>query len=696
LTALLLWCGSFSAAHTDGGAEAGEADATRIEHALRTQVQVIEGRRVRVTLANDEPHAVTVLTRDTPFDQHRLAPPLRIETLGADGQSTGWLHWHGRLAKRRPPGPDEMLELAPGRTLSVELALDEGWSIDRTGRYRIGLREGWQSAVASPSQLVSRSARRGERLELGFQRQPLPQPIEAILVRRAVPDQAQRRLRTPEYLQCSATQQREIFTAARVAERWVTDSVDALEALSDTQLQRSPRYRAWFGAYDAQRAADVLADLAAIGETIADRQVTFNCDCAQPGVYAYVYPTRAYDVWLCPAFWSAALEGTDSRAGTLVHELSHFRIVAGTSDHVYAHARAKALASTRPDLAIDNADSFEYFVENTPPIALRANDGAPVASSGSSGSADEESLNQGQTRRYTIEQGLTAMVESLSGDADLELYPGRDAEGLPPSCVSRQGPTVSRLDRCDLVGTGPWTAVVVAHTDTRYRFTVDGSTTFGPDRASDDDSGASAGGGGGAMAPLTALLVLLLTGLRACVPGWAGGGGSGWALRGRHGASMLLLGAIAGAGCTGAATSLAAPVAASATLQMTLLPTRPAGTSVRVTVSNRSSIAIRMLSWNTPFESQLSADVFAIMAAGERARYTGRLLKRAWPPPAEAWITLHPGEQRQVEWDLSRHYDLLDDGPWQVSLQASGIEALSADGASVSLGPADEPILLRR
>ena len=58
--------------------------------------------------------------------------------------------------------------------------------------------------------------------------------------------------------------------------------------------------------------------------------------------------------------------GTDSKAGTLVHEMSHFDIVAGTEDHVYGQAGAKSLAISDPARAVDNADSHEYFAENTP------------------------------------------------------------------------------------------------------------------------------------------------------------------------------------------------------------------------------------------------------------------------------------------------------------------------------------------
>jgi peptidyl-Lys metalloendopeptidase len=55
-----------------------------------------------------------------------------------------------------------------------------------------------------------------------------------------------------------------------------------------------------------------------------------------------------------------------SRGGTLIHEMSHFDVVAATDDIVYGQDGARALADSNPDDAIKNADSHEYFSENTP------------------------------------------------------------------------------------------------------------------------------------------------------------------------------------------------------------------------------------------------------------------------------------------------------------------------------------------
>jgi peptidyl-Lys metalloendopeptidase len=93
--------------------------------------------------------------------------------------------------------------------------------------------------------------------------------------------------------------------------------------------------------------------------------VTVDCGCNE-SYYAYVYPNQPYKIYVCKAFWSAPLTGTDSKGGTLVHEMSHFTVVAGTDDLAYGQQAAGQLAISDPNKAINNADSHEYFGENTP------------------------------------------------------------------------------------------------------------------------------------------------------------------------------------------------------------------------------------------------------------------------------------------------------------------------------------------
>ena len=79
-------------------------------------------------------------------------------------------------------------------------------------------------------------------------------------------------------------------------------------------------------------------------------------------------PDQFGKIYLCGAFWNAPNTGTDSKAGTLIHESSHFTVNGGTSDWAYGQSDCKSLAISNPARAIDNADSHEYFAENRPAL----------------------------------------------------------------------------------------------------------------------------------------------------------------------------------------------------------------------------------------------------------------------------------------------------------------------------------------
>jgi peptidyl-Lys metalloendopeptidase len=130
------------------------------------------------------------------------------------------------------------------------------------------------------------------------------------------------------------------------------------------------RYSGWFGTIDAARSTTVARHFMAIRDGFANKPVTVDCGCNE-AYYAYVYPNQPYKIYVCRAFWNAPMTGTDSKGGTLVHEMSHFTVVAGTDDWAYGQGAAAALAVDYPERAIDNADSHEYFGENEPRQDIR-------------------------------------------------------------------------------------------------------------------------------------------------------------------------------------------------------------------------------------------------------------------------------------------------------------------------------------
>lgn len=164
------------------------------------------------------------------------------------------------------------------------------------------------------------------------------------------------------YVGCSSTQITSAAAGVAQARVYSEDGKGYLAA-----NKQGARYTTWFGAYSTGNYSTVNQHFVAIDAAIdqSGNQIKINCGCRK-NYYAYVYPNSPYEIFVCNAFWSAPTAGTDSKGGTLIHETSHFTVVAGTDDWVYGQAGAKNLALTNPTNAIDNADSHEYFAENTP------------------------------------------------------------------------------------------------------------------------------------------------------------------------------------------------------------------------------------------------------------------------------------------------------------------------------------------
>jgi len=158
---------------------------------------------------------------------------------------------------------------------------------------------------------------------------------------------------------CSNSEQNTLLSALDAAKTMTNSSVSYLNGSAGS------RYTTWFGIYSSTRWNKVASNFDSIKDAFDNKPKTFDCSCNQ-SYYAYVYPTQPYKIYLCRAFWNASLTGTDSKGGTLVHEMSHFNATAGTDDVVYGQTGAKNLAISDPNRAITNADSHEYFAENTP------------------------------------------------------------------------------------------------------------------------------------------------------------------------------------------------------------------------------------------------------------------------------------------------------------------------------------------
>ena len=158
-------------------------------------------------------------------------------------------------------------------------------------------------------------------------------------------------------------QQSLLVSARNQAKTYASESSNYL----NTHSSGTQRYVEWFGIFSSIRHNTVTSHFSAISSAMTNAGINFDCKCKQ-NYYAYVYPNQPYNIYLCKVFWQAPFSGTDSKAGTLIHEMSHFNVVAGTDDVAHGQTAARSLADNDPAAAITNADSHEYFAENTPPL----------------------------------------------------------------------------------------------------------------------------------------------------------------------------------------------------------------------------------------------------------------------------------------------------------------------------------------
>ncbi|WP_053333937.1 M35 family metallo-endopeptidase [Gemmatimonas phototrophica] len=312
------------------------------------------GLEVRVSLAPEQRGNGPVMARVTVTNLTGAAVEISETELPSEDMETAQfvvmrngqqVRYEGPHIKRGPVMAAEMVRIAAGATLTYDIELSRAYDLAQDGSYSVE----FQSRVASSAQPSLRSARQDVRLygrtlaTNGISTTGLSSLTSLI-----------------SYSKCTVTQQTQLVAALNQAATYAAQSKAYLagNTLGD-------RYTWWFGGVTSANATIVRNNFTAIDNAFATKAITVDCGCKKT-YYAYVYPSQPYKIYVCRAFWSAPLAGTDSRGGTLIHEMSHFNAVAGTDDWAYGQSAARSLALSNPLRAIDNADNHEYFAENTP------------------------------------------------------------------------------------------------------------------------------------------------------------------------------------------------------------------------------------------------------------------------------------------------------------------------------------------
>jgi peptidyl-Lys metalloendopeptidase len=365
MLALVLAAGSVAAV------PAGDAaDLVITLEAAQAKVARSDGVTVRVTVSNPGAASRRVLRWLLPVG----TPGDSLFEVTRDGVPVAYL---GPLIKRRAPSADDYLTLAPGESRRFTVDLAQYYDFSVSARYLVaydtGLLAGDLSQLPGAAKVATRVATNA--VAIAVEGRPAFRP--AAFRAKAV-------VGSNSFVGCSASEQGDLIAARAAADRYAILAREYFDA-----GRTGVRYGSWFGTYALGRYDTVSNHFDAIGNALQTASpMQFDCSTCNDDFYAYVFPNQPYVIYLCNAFWSAPATGTDSKAGTLVHELSHFTVLGGTDDHAYGQTNARNLALSNPTLAVDNADSHEYFAENTPaeqvtvpeaPTALVATAGSGLA-----------------------------------------------------------------------------------------------------------------------------------------------------------------------------------------------------------------------------------------------------------------------------------------------------------------------------
>lgn len=334
------------------------------------------GNPLRISISSEASSAGTVQFKITNTSRQAIKVPswqLPSSTLDSDlfdvyrnGEKIDYV---GKMIKRAPVTDADFITLRAGETKFINADLSSVYDMTNDGEYSIRFRSFLQDAKSEKGQMLTTTNGRMAVLESTDLRTSIRSAAPTVSDMQIEINQQKAGRAAPtaitngvNYVGCTATRTTTAGQAVTAARNYAENAKNYLNAGTT-----GPRYTTWFGSYTSTRYNAAKTRFGKI-DTALDQtggKITINCGCNQ-NYYAYVYPNQPYQIYVCKAFWSAGLTGTDSKAGTLVHEMSHFDIVANTDDVVYGQSGAKSLAISNPTDAGRNADSHEYFSENTP------------------------------------------------------------------------------------------------------------------------------------------------------------------------------------------------------------------------------------------------------------------------------------------------------------------------------------------
>lgn len=326
----------------------------------------------RFHLKNNDKQDYSVLKWSTPLEK-LISNCLTVTHNGKK------LKYNGIYRKRSVPGPDQFLAVGAGQTLSSTFQVSDAFDMTKAGVYSVAVDTYLEYVVGSAASKpdIKRKIRHLSSPTVSFQ-------IVGGRSSKGILGQKARFLESRKQ-----TEQNGIFNGTfgvgvsrkrtlPIIEPTTVDNYVYLQGATiqahnaalnhminflETRVTRGRANKAeiWFGKNQVENVARKLQTMADVLKT---KMITYrfqgeHCDV---DTYAYFDPELPRTIFLCQGYIDAPPTGANSKMGILVHELSH--AIVKTRDNAYGPRLCKELAMRLPGAAINNADSFEYFLES--------------------------------------------------------------------------------------------------------------------------------------------------------------------------------------------------------------------------------------------------------------------------------------------------------------------------------------------
>ncbi|KAI0674095.1 hypothetical protein C8Q78DRAFT_568587 [Trametes maxima] len=163
-----------------------------------------------------------------------------------------------------------------------------------------------------------------------------------------------------KFVNCTPAEARAIRNAIPLSTSYI---VNAARELGGKE-RYGDNYVHWFGTPNAHRFSIVQSCFEGL-RTNNFTEYSFTCNSPEcttyNAEYAFVDNMKSGIIHLCHGFFAAPEGGRNSQASTIVHEATHFWRNAYTDDIARGVSGAEQLARARPDLAVKNAENYEFF-----------------------------------------------------------------------------------------------------------------------------------------------------------------------------------------------------------------------------------------------------------------------------------------------------------------------------------------------